>query len=107
MPCVPPCSPRTSARAAAAVLSARLNAGDLVPAANRADLEGNGEDRVPDVFGKSARDAVRLLASHGLSAHLSGTGFVVSQDPPAGSPAGHGGACSLVLAPVHTAGETP
>jgi cell division protein FtsI (penicillin-binding protein 3) len=95
------------AGAAAGALSARLNASDLVPAANRADVEENGEDRVPDVSGKSARDAVRLLASRGLSAHLSGTGFVVSQDPPAGSPAGRGGGCALVLAPAHAAGDTP
>ncbi len=95
------------AGAAAAALGARLRAGDLVPAANRADLEGNGEDRVPAVSGMSARDAIRVLASRGLSARLTGTGFVVSQDPPAGSPAGRGGACALVLAPLHPAGETP
>ena len=55
--------------------------------------------------GKSARDAVRLLASRGLSARLSGTGFVVSQEPPAGSPAERGGSCALHLAPARSRRE--
>jgi hypothetical protein len=92
---------------AASVLSARLHADDLVPAVNRVDRGGDGEDRVPDVSGKGARDAVRFLASRGLSAQLSGTGFVVSQDPPAGAPAERGAACALVLQPSRAAGDTP
>ena len=95
------------AGAAAVALSARLNADDLVPAANRAERAGESEDRVPDVSGKSARDAVRLLASRGLSARLSGTGFVVSQEPPAGSPAERGGSCALLLEQQIVPGETP
>src|SRR5271169_2116913 len=95
------------AGAAAVALSARLNADDLMPAANRAEKAGESEDRVPDVSGKSARDAVRLLASRGLSARLSGTGFVVSQEPPAGSPAERGGSCALLLAQQIAPGETP
>jgi cell division protein FtsI (penicillin-binding protein 3) len=92
---------------AASVLSARLHADDLVPAVNRVDRGGDGEDRVPDVSGKGARDAVRFLASRGLSAQLSGTGFVVSQDPPAGAPAERGAACALVLHASRAAGDTP
>ena len=58
--------------AAAAALSARLHADDLVPASNRLERGGDAEDRVPDVSGRSARDAVRLLAARGLSAHALG-----------------------------------
>jgi cell division protein FtsI (penicillin-binding protein 3) len=96
-----------AAGAGAAALGARLLGDDLVPAANRADRESGREDRVPDVFGRNARDAVRLLAARGLAARLSGTGFVVSQDPPAGAPAARGAACALVLAPAQPAGDTP
>jgi hypothetical protein len=42
---------------------------------------------------------VRLLAARGLAARLVGSGFVVSQEPPAGTPALRGGACTLVLSP--------
>ena len=34
----------------------------------------------------SARDALRALAQLGLTARLHGTGVVVEQDPPAGTP---------------------
>ena len=40
----------------------------------------------PDVAGLSARQALAVFARLGLTARLSGTGFVVSQDPPAGTP---------------------
>ncbi len=55
---------------------------------------------MPDLSGKSARDAVRLLATRGISARLTGSGFVVSQDPPPGVPARRGTTCALVLAPA-------
>jgi hypothetical protein len=45
----------------------------------------------------SARDAVRKLVTLGLTAHLSGDGFVMSQDPPAGAVLEPGAVCSLVL----------
>ena len=40
----------------------------------------------PDVLGLSARQALAVFARLGVTARLSGTGFVVSQDPPPGSP---------------------
>jgi beta-lactam-binding protein with PASTA domain len=52
---------------------------------------------VPNLHGMSAREAVRRLVKLGLTAHVSGDGFVVSQDPPAGAALEPGGACSLVL----------
>jgi hypothetical protein len=41
---------------------------------------------MPDVVGLPARDAVRELMTLGLTPRLTGTGFVVSQHPVAGSP---------------------
>ncbi|HEY3043139.1 MAG TPA: penicillin-binding transpeptidase domain-containing protein [Vicinamibacterales bacterium] len=52
---------------------------------------------VPNLHGMSARDAVRKLVQLGLTAHLSGDGFVMSQDPPAGAVLEPGAVCSLVL----------
>jgi cell division protein FtsI (penicillin-binding protein 3) len=52
---------------------------------------------VPNLHGMSAREAVRRLVKLGLTAHVSGDGFVVSQDPPAGAALEPGGACRLVL----------
>jgi cell division protein FtsI (penicillin-binding protein 3) len=100
---------------APAVLTADLSAGAraggpppslLIPAANRITggaAEPAGES-VPDVSGLSARDAVRALARVGLTARLSGSGFVVAQEPPAGTPAGRGIVCLLALAPAASPG---
>jgi membrane peptidoglycan carboxypeptidase len=52
---------------------------------------------VPDLSGMSARDAVRRLVKLGLSARVTGDGFVVSQTPPAGSPIDGDAVCRLVL----------
>jgi cell division protein FtsI (penicillin-binding protein 3) len=53
------------------------------------DATGLPADAVPmpDVVGLSARQALAVFARLGMTARLSGTGFVVSQDPPAGAPA--------------------
>lgn len=52
---------------------------------------------VPNLHGMSAREAVRKLVKLGLTARLSGDGFVMSQDPPAGAVLEPGAVCSLVL----------
>jgi membrane peptidoglycan carboxypeptidase len=52
---------------------------------------------VPDLRGMSAREALRELARLGLSARMEGIGFVVDQNPPAGSPLEAGATCTLVL----------
>ena len=54
-------------------------------------------DVVPDLAGKSAREAIRLLVKVGMSARVSGNGVVVSQDPLAGEPIRDRRVCSLVL----------
>ena len=57
-------------------------------------------DTVPDLRGLSARDAMRTLARLGMSARLSGSGSVVSQQPLPGEPLEASGVCSLMLARV-------
>jgi cell division protein FtsI (penicillin-binding protein 3) len=91
-----------SAGAATASVGARLAGAGVVPAANRTEPE-IGEDAVPDLTGRSSRDAVRLLATRGIAARLRGAGFVVSQEPRPGSPARRGATCALVLSPAHGA----
>jgi cell division protein FtsI (penicillin-binding protein 3) len=60
-------------------------------------LPSNTETGVPDLTGMSAREALRELARLGLSARMRGTGVVVQQNPPAGSPLEPGATCILVL----------
>ena len=52
---------------------------------------------IPDLHGLTAREAVRTLVKLGLVPRVSGDGFVVSQDPAAGSPIETGAVCRLVL----------
>ena len=84
------------AGAAPAFAPAPLAAAGVVPAANRTGGETD-EEALPNLSGWSARDAVRALAGRGVAARLVGTGFVVSQEPPAGAPAPRGATCTLVL----------
>ncbi len=55
------------------------------------------EKTVPNLIGMSARDAVYLLESKGMSAHISGFGKVVKQSIPSGKPLFHGGVVELIL----------
>ena len=52
---------------------------------------------MPDLLGMSARDAVRKLLKLGISARVSGDGFVMSQDPAPGAPIDAEGVCRLEL----------
>jgi cell division protein FtsI (penicillin-binding protein 3) len=93
------------------VLVARHEDGDPVTtaAAEEAPLANVIVDEppgtAPDVRGMSARDAMRKLVKAGLSAQMSGDGFVVFQDPAPGDPIEDGGVCRLTLdrAPVREA----
>lgn len=60
---------------------------------------------LPNLHGLSAREAVRTLVKLGLTAHISGDGFVISQNPPAGAALEPGAVCSLVLNRWATRGE--
>ncbi len=55
-------------------------------------------DTTPSVLGFSAREAVAVFANAGVLARLQGSGFVVAQDPPAGSPLRAGAVQTLFLA---------
>jgi beta-lactam-binding protein with PASTA domain len=52
---------------------------------------------LPDIRGMSARDAMLRLAKLGLPVRMIGDGFVVAQDPPAGSPIDVVDVCVLTL----------
>jgi membrane peptidoglycan carboxypeptidase len=52
---------------------------------------------LPDVRGLSAREALRTLGQAGVAARMTGSGFVVSQDPAAGTPIEPGASCQLRL----------
>lgn len=85
--------------------SGPLLTGDLVPAANRASRSDESEvvellgDQVtvPNVTGRSAAEAVRLLTLRGLLVKLSGHGFVAAQEPAGGAFVAPGSACELKL----------
>ena len=52
---------------------------------------------LPDLRGLSAREALRVLTSIGLTAHLTGNGVVASQSPAPGTPIEPGLVCVLRL----------
>jgi membrane peptidoglycan carboxypeptidase len=84
------------------VMVARSHDTPVTPAATRQPavvaMPANMTDTgVPDLRGMSAREALRELARLGLSARMEGIGFVVDQNPPAGSPLEPGASCTLVL----------
>ena len=61
---------------------------------------------MPDVTGLSAREAVRVLTSVGLTVRPRGTGFVVKQNPAAGEPVDPGSWSLLELQRMDSAVET-
>jgi membrane peptidoglycan carboxypeptidase len=63
---------------------------------------------VPDLRGMSAREATHRLATLGLTARISGDGFVVSQTPEAGTPFDGTSVCRLTLerSPARTVPST-
>jgi beta-lactam-binding protein with PASTA domain len=52
---------------------------------------------MPDLRGLSAREALRTLAQIGLTAHVTGDGFVIDQRPEAGATLERGDTCTLKL----------
>ncbi len=76
------------------VVPAASRRGRPDPPAETADLP----DRTPSAVGLTARQAVALFARAGLLARLQGSGSVVAQDPPPGSPVRAGSVQTLFLA---------
>ena len=66
---------------------------------------------MPDLRGLSARDALRTLTLVGMTARMSGDGFVLEQTPAAGEPLEARGTCVLKLGrrppASSTGGATP
>jgi membrane peptidoglycan carboxypeptidase len=60
-------------------------------------VSDGGHQTIPDLRGMSARDAMRTLMKLGLTAKISGQGFVLAQDPPPGTPFEGGEVCRLQL----------
>lgn len=89
----------------------------LVPASIRnaeppagPEIVAPGERLVPDLSGRPAREAVQALAQRGFSVKLAGHGFVVSQEPPAGTALPRGSAVRITLSldpPVEDAALLP
>jgi membrane peptidoglycan carboxypeptidase len=84
------------------VLVSNSTASDALPtslaqASGPLPMEPDEPGTVPDVRGLSARDAMRKLTKFGLTARMQGTGFVATQDPPAGTPADEVRVCRLTL----------
>jgi cell division protein FtsI (penicillin-binding protein 3) len=75
-----------------------------------ATLEPARNGLMPDLRGLSGREALRLLSQIGMTARLSGDGFVVDQMPTPGSSLVRGDACTLKLqrrAPPSATGGRP
>ena len=60
-------------------------------------VRGGPQGTMPDLQGLSARDALRRLVTLGLTARIQGDGFVVAQDPAAGTSLDAVGQCRLTL----------
>lgn len=73
-------------------------AGEARPAAELGPL-AQGERRVPDLLGQSARGALVAAAAAELSLVLRGSGVVVTQNPAPGEPLPAGSAIEVLLAP--------
>jgi len=67
----------------------------------------DGETRVPEVGGRTARAALVALAAAGLVGELEGSGVVASQAPASGEIIPRGQHVRLVLAPRALAGDEP
>ena len=68
-----------------------------VPVTPSRAAETNAAGEMPDLRGLSAREALRTLTHIGLTARISGSGFVIDQSPEAGSLLVRGDACILKL----------
>ena len=85
------------------VLVARHESEDMAPTPVAAPVpplpaaEAAAPGQMPDLRGLSAREAVRTLMRIGLTARISGDGFVVEQSPAAGSLLAQGDQCVLKL----------
>jgi stage V sporulation protein D (sporulation-specific penicillin-binding protein) len=64
-----------------------------------AGMSPDGEALMPDLTGKSLRQALALLGTLDVDVAVAGRGIVVRQTPAAGTPLAPGAACRLELVP--------
>jgi cell division protein FtsI (penicillin-binding protein 3) len=74
-------------------------AGRDPPAESSAGVPPDGEAMMPDLTGKSLRQALALLGALDVDVAVAGRGVVVRQTPAPGTPLSPGAACRLELAP--------
>jgi cell division protein FtsI (penicillin-binding protein 3) len=72
------------------------------PTEPAAGMSPDGEAVMPDLAGKSLRQALALLGALDVDVVVSGRGVVVRQTPAPGTPLGSGASCRLELAPPAT-----
>ena len=70
-----------------------------LPVEPAAGMSPDGEALMPDLTGKSLRQALALLGALDVDVAVAGRGIVVRQTPPPGTPLGPGAPCRLELAP--------
>jgi cell division protein FtsI (penicillin-binding protein 3) len=92
-PTIDPAPPVLLARRAADLLPTRPVRADMIERA----LEPVRAGVMPDLRGLSARAALQLLTSVGMTASMKGDGFVIKQSPAAGAPLTPGESCALQL----------
>jgi cell division protein FtsI/penicillin-binding protein 2 len=85
--------PEIDARATTLAMSRRPKTEPSEPHRPVATPDGT----IPDVVGTNLRDAITRLARRGVRPIVHGSGVVVSQEPPAGSPLAPGVDCVLTL----------
>lgn len=79
-----------------------------IPVTTPRIVQVNRTDVLPDVRGLSARDAVAMLAKVGVRPRIKGSGYVVDQQPVAGTPLDDAAQCDLRLERVaHLGGAQP
>jgi stage V sporulation protein D (sporulation-specific penicillin-binding protein) len=94
------------------VMVVRERESDTVPTAGPGRFPGivpvTRTDLLPDVRGMSARDAVATLARLGVRPRIKGSGYVVDQQPMAGTPLDDAAHCDLRLErAAHIGGAQP
>jgi cell division protein FtsI (penicillin-binding protein 3) len=72
------------------------------PVEPAAGMPADGEAVMPDLAGKSLRQALALLGTLDVDVTVAGRGVVVRQTPAPGTPLAPGGSCRLELAPPAT-----
>ncbi len=71
--------------------------GDRVQIVRTVAPDASAPGTVPDVVGLSLREATRVLARFRLTPRPTGTGVVIQQDPPPGTPVEPDSSCTLTL----------